>query len=426
MNTQHYQSEKFVGPRGSHAHTIHVAIKKFMSGDPKEREKVVARFEKLAAKDRTVAAEVVRQYPFKLPGQAQLRDTLLREAGAETATKAAAPTPAARSCLTPAEYMTSRLHGTDYIVKGVLARGSHAVAYGPPGAGKTFVVLDLAYHVAIGRAWNGRRVKPGLVVYLPYEGEGGLAKRLAALVTKYGDTSNMRVFTNPDYDLRSPEGRQAMGRDLAVLPDKPSLIIVDTLAKASTGMDENSAQHMGELNTAVKALIQSTGACVLLVHHSGKDSNKGARGSSSLHGAIDTELRIDGGKIALTKSRDSETGGAFGFKLTPVIVGTDSDGDEIVTCTVEQGTAAVSKPRLTGQISDAFTVLCELAPNNDPVLNDAWQAAFCTKAWPTNPPAPATRGRAFNRAVKALQEGGHVVAGATGWHRTLTGGGDET
>ncbi|HEX7041243.1 MAG TPA: AAA family ATPase, partial [Trueperaceae bacterium] len=173
-----------------------------------------------------------------------------------------------------------------YLIKGLLQRHSHAVLYGAPGAGKTFVALDIAFHVASGRLWRGRRVHQGVVLYLAYEGIGGLAKRAAALLHHYGDVSDVPLYVvGADYNLREKAGRQALAADLGQLPEKPVLVVIDTLARAMKGGDENSAQDMGALNDAVSALIQATGACVMLVHHSGKNKASGARGSSALLGA---------------------------------------------------------------------------------------------------------------------------------------------
>ena len=45
------------------------------------------------------------------------------------------------------------------IVKGIVHRGELGAVYGPSTVGKTFCVLDLAYHVAHGIDWHGHRVR---------------------------------------------------------------------------------------------------------------------------------------------------------------------------------------------------------------------------------------------------------------------------
>ncbi len=49
---------------------------------------------------------------------------------------------------------------------------------------------------------------------------------------------------------------------------------------------------MGALVRCMDLIRQETGACVLFVHHSGKDAAKGARGHSLLRAAIDTEIEV--------------------------------------------------------------------------------------------------------------------------------------
>ena len=65
----------------------------------------------------------------------------------------------------------------DALLKGVLHRGQVGIVYGPSGAGKTFAVLNLSYHLAHGRDWYGHRVKQAPVLYVGLEGQGLLKNR---------------------------------------------------------------------------------------------------------------------------------------------------------------------------------------------------------------------------------------------------------
>jgi hypothetical protein len=77
---------------------------------------------------------------------------------------------------------------------------------------------------------------------------------------------------------------------------------------------------------------------VVLVHHSGKDESRGARGWSGLRAAADFEMEIirsDNDRVAtVTKMKGGEDGGEYGFKLETVTVGMDDDGDVETTCVV--------------------------------------------------------------------------------------------
>jgi len=113
---------------------------------------------------------------------------------------------------------------------------------------------------------------------------------------------------------------------------------------------------------------------VLIVHHSGKNQNAGARGSSALLGAIDTELQISDNRVTASKQRDVEIGAPIGFKLVPVVVGLDSDGDEMTSCVVEPD-SIVAGPmgRLSGHAKRGFDVLCQIRPDNTPISDMEWK-----------------------------------------------------
>jgi hypothetical protein len=92
---------------------------------------------------------------------------------------------------------------SSYLIKGLLNKRSYALMYGSPGAGKTFAALDMSYHVAAGRPWHGRRVHAGTVLYLPYEGSGGIAQRA---VTRHHTGHDTRHGTHhgTSHDTRHP------------------------------------------------------------------------------------------------------------------------------------------------------------------------------------------------------------------------------
>lgn len=280
------------------------------------------------------------------------------------------------------------VHGAaPYLIKGLLSKASYAVMYGPPGEGKTFTALDIAYHVAAGQPWMERRVRSGTVLYLAYEGAGGLRRRAQALMQHYGRADLPLYFDDTPYNLRELEGRRALGATISSLPEAPALVVIDTFAHALCGGDENSAQDVSAFNAGVAALIKHTGACVMVIHHPPKSGN-GPRGSSALHGAIDTELEVNSRRIVATKQRDVEIGDAIWFKLRPIALGIDEDGDEITSCVVlaaEPGEVAPDRRKATGTQSIdslAFDVLCRLTPNGEPISGEDWQAA-CDEFLPT-------------------------------------------
>lgn len=230
-----------------------------------------------------------------------------------------------------------------YHVKNLLGQNALSVVYGPSNSGKTFFVIDLAFHAAAGQPWRGRRVTPSAVLYLAAEGGRGVANRIVALrdETKAGPIPFALRRAGMDL-LKETADLQAV-YDLAQAvkanaPNRPLLIVIDTLSRVMAGGDENSAADMTALIKNIDQLRELTGAHIMLVHHTGKDAARGARGHSSLRAATDTEIEIqseDETRAAMvTKQRDYSGGEVFGFNLKSVKLGTDQDGDEITSCIV--------------------------------------------------------------------------------------------
>jgi hypothetical protein len=231
-----------------------------------------------------------------------------------------------------------------YIIKGVLDQGAMSVVYGPSNSGKTFFALDMAFHVAIGARWRDLRVKQNAVLYLAAEGGSGVSNRIVALKEETGVCDVPFALRRAGLDLLHDQADLQHIADLAnevmrVKPGLPLVIVIDTLSRVMAGGDENSAADMTALIRNIDAIREATGAHICLVHHTGKDTARGARGHSSLRAATDTEIEVqneDGARAAqVTKQRDHQGGETFAFNLKAVSLGHDEDGDEVTSCVVE-------------------------------------------------------------------------------------------
>lgn len=256
---------------------------------------------------------------------------------------------------------------TDF-VQGLLCTASSAVVYGESNSGKTFWALDLALHVAAGKEWNGRRVDQGGVLYCILEGTQGFRNRVVAWREKHCHPTDKVHFgaIAVGMDLRNPEGDTAeliriIKQSAQHLGQPVKLIVVDTLSRALAGGNENDSAEMGALVACIDLIREETGACVLLVHHSGKDAAKGARGHSLLRAAIDTEIEVkadDTGTRTATvcKQREMENGGRFGFQLDKVVLGqTEDHGEDITTCVVLPTEAPAGQSRKGKRLTDTQT-----------------------------------------------------------------------
>jgi KaiC/GvpD/RAD55 family RecA-like ATPase len=197
-----------------------------------------------------------------------------------------------------------------WLLEGMLPRGGLACLFGPAGVGKSFLAIDWAMSAAgdFG-AWVGRKMVAGEVLYIAAEGYEGVRLRVEAW-EKARQAGADALFMCPDaIDLLDDVELESFINAVRSKVPRPVLIVVDTLAR-SFGGDENSARDMGLFIKAADRLRGETGATVLIVHHTGKMHEKGARGSSALQAAADTMLELSKDKniirLRCVKQKDAE------------------------------------------------------------------------------------------------------------------------
>lgn len=310
-----------------------------------------------------------------------------------------------------------------YIVKGVIEKGVLAEIYGPTQSGKSFLATDLALHIACGWNWCGRRVRQGGVLYVSAEGGTAIVRRLQAFAQHHNvdlDAIDFRAVIEPT-NILEVTGIDQLITDALATPNLV-LVIIDTAARVMPGSKEDT-EAMGKLVAACDAIRAATGACVLLVHHTGKDERLGSRGSSVLPAAVDVNISVSKqGKTAsaeLEKQRDGQAGPITTFELKIVNLGTDEDGDDITSCVVHQ-TDPQNKPkrtaaRLPANQERALELLYEainqgghippasnhIPPNRHCVAEQTWRE-YCYRGDISRSDAQDTKRIAFNRAAEAL------------------------
>jgi len=257
---------------------------------------------------------------------------------AEEGTPASAPdrVPLVRRLLSLSDLAT--LPPVVPLVDGLLYRGTLAQLAGPPGSYKSFLALALACAVAIGKPWEGYRIpRAGVVVYVAAEGATGLRARILAWCEANGvDPADLdgRLFILPcaiqlgnRLDISEAlELVRHVGADLLVL---------DTRARCTIGLEENSATEQGKAIAAAEQIQQAVQCAVLGVHHTSRTGNAG-RGSNAWDGAVWSDLRLTGENLTATvhvaKHKDVAAGTAHHFRLMPRTV------SEVLMpgCSVEQ------------------------------------------------------------------------------------------
>lgn len=308
-----------------------------------------------------------------------------------------------------------------WIVEDLLPEADLAMMIGPPGAGKSFAALDLAFSVSTGFTWFNKKVKnPGPVVWVAAEAVGAMRNRARA----YGQARGVKLETTDLHILEETfslmDGEDATAATEALTEVKPRLIIVDTLAAASGGANENSGEDMNRVLDNCRKMHAATGALVLLIHHVGKDASRGARGWSGLHAAVRAEFSVTHSPdspirvLCVTKQSDGIEGEKLAFKLQTVTLDMD---ENITSCVVEPLDEAMLDPNTAPKLGrdqklvfkTIYDLIGELSEEGAAIfIQDVYDAVLIQI-----PPPPEgkrdRRSEIIQRALRGLHERGFIT-----------------
>jgi hypothetical protein len=268
---------------------------------------------------------------------------------------ALAPAPAAGLPLVFAEDITADCIRIDQLVEDVLTAGGLSVMYGESNSGKSFLACDMACSIGAELTWLGKRTVKGAVLYVAGEGSESIKLRVLAWQQHRGVVPALAVvpvsvnLLDPRADVqRIADACHAVQARCGL---SVSLIVIDTLARAFGGGNENASEDMGAVIAHADMVRVQTGAHVMFVHHSGKDAAKGSRGHSSLKAATDTEIEVTGEQethlhtATITKQRDlGSRGEQIVAKFHVIKMGEGQWGKPITTCLVEPTDARAALP----------------------------------------------------------------------------------
>lgn len=328
----------------------------------------------------------------------------------------------------------------EYLVKGLLLSSQVSILVGPPNTGKSSVVACLAASIAMGRAVGEARVKRGAVLYVAAEDPNGIAERAYGFFqTEPTDLAHFYIHGWP-VNLSEEAEMAAFCIDARrfhrELGAERLLIVFDTLNLCIGDGDENSARDMSRVIGHAQRLARATRAHVMIVHHTSAGDAGRPRGSTAMHGNVDTLLvlrRAEGEQgeslVLLTqeKQRSVQKGKPLVFSIAGLEVGEDDDGE---TITVPIARPSVSSSTLLPKVKDGrggsgdgearksemWRVLAELrlkAPGQFySTKNLGGMAGEAFEALRENPDSLR---KAVGRALDALIKEGKVEAGEGGF-----------
>lgn len=177
----------------------------------------------------------------------------------------------------------------DWLVAGILAAGRGHVLYGGTGVGKSLVTLELAAAVSRGVPVLGAATRRAVVLYVDHENDprGDVWARLLAMGYAADELVDLHYLSFPEME---PLDTIAGGAHLLQVAREvvgAEFVIVDTATRTVRG-EENSNDTWTAWDRYTGVALRRAGIGFLRVDHSGKDSDRGARGASNK--ATDVDL----------------------------------------------------------------------------------------------------------------------------------------
>jgi hypothetical protein len=269
------------------------------------------------------------------------------------------------------------LPAPEWLVEDMVVEDGLTVIYGDPGSGKSFIGLDMGLRIALGMDWHGRATKATGVLYIAGEGARGFGKRARGwrLHHKVQATEGPFLLLPVPVAMLQPDQRSKLLRtiDAAIVRSgvPVGLVVIDTVSRALAGAGENGADEMGTFVACCDTVRMHIGGAVLGVHHSGKDKDRGMRGSTVLLGACDGAIRCDKDDDIVTlkteKQKDAEQAAPIYMKMERIEWGT-SEGPESTLVPVHLSRAPDESAGINrSQISEAFGILADAWSEGKPL-----------------------------------------------------------
>jgi hypothetical protein len=313
------------------------------------------------------------------------------------------------------------LREPQFLIADLLEENALIEIFGEPGAGKSLLAYDMAACIATGQSFHGHTVKEGAVLILAGEGHNGIKRRFCAWEKQTGrslEGAPLLVSQQPAQLLDQQSlltVREAIDAMIAE-HGKPSLVIVDTLARNFGPGDENSNRDMSVFVAVLDEIRSQYGCSVIIVHHSGHSDSGRGRGASALKGAVDAEFGVkrDGGQrmvMFCTKMKDAPKPPDAVFDIALVEIAQTAEGVSLSGPALTKTAVAAVRVRaynLTAheqRVVAAYIALLEESGN--PTDCAISREALKHKYFDAEPQIKSdTKRQRFNRALKNLLKSG--------------------
>ena len=220
-----------------------------------------------------------------------------------------------------------------YLVDELIPSAGLVLVWGKQKTFKSFWLLDLFVHVAMGWPYRDHAVRQGAVIYCAFEGGHGYKGRIEAIRRHYGisDDADVPLYVMPgQVDLIADEKALVEEFRYQLGTVVPAVVVLDTLNRSLSG-SESSDKDMTLYVKAAEAVRKAFGCLCVIVHHCGYDDTH-ARGHTSLPAAVDAELSVVRDEespivlVTVKAMRDGPEGMLVRSRALPVPLDPDQNG----------------------------------------------------------------------------------------------------
>ena len=256
-----------------------------------------------------------------------------------------------------------QLSTPEFLIEDWLLENTIAMMVGDTGSFKSTLAIDIAVCIQNSLPWHSFRTRACNVAIFNHEDGNGFTKRYLASLNHYQVRESLIFWDSEVPNLLDTSMVDA--RISAMKEAEIGLVVVDTLAHGMQGADENSAKEMGVVIANLIKIKEQLNATVLVVHHTGKDASKGARGSSSLKAAVDTEITVKASKRRITLNQSKQRHCRIGDPLQLIAQEVPIDGASACILVPDPGAGTVvGDYHLKGKTAIGWSLLNGLASEN--------------------------------------------------------------
>ncbi|MBM4616427.1 AAA family ATPase [Rhodococcus hoagii] len=208
------------------------------------------------------------------------------------------------------------------LIDGLLYQNTLVQITGNPGSYKSFLAVSMACAVASRKElthWAGYPVKAhGPVIYVAAEGASGLRARILGWCEVHDHEEDDVDLLLIDHPVQMGDDGQMKKLINTAVHFGAVMVVFDTRARCTLGMDENKADEQGIAIEAIEQLREATGCTTVVLHHSSRTGSAG-RGSSVWDGNVWSDLRVSASGTTTTihceKHKDVTSGCDHEFEL---------------------------------------------------------------------------------------------------------------